>query len=78
MLIGLFGYIVGAEENKTLNETESPNITAIINISPIETSMSDPKFRVGPTVTLRPVNDVIDKSQDGLVELYMTTHPSMM
>ena len=37
---------------------------------------TEAKFRVGPTVTLRPVNDVIDRSQDGLVELYMN-NPSL-
>jgi hypothetical protein len=47
----------------TTNET---NVTETAVPVPTEA-----KFRVGPTVTLRPVNDVIDKSQDGLVELYM-------
>jgi len=35
-----------------------------------------PKFRVDPTITLRPVNDVINKSQNGIVELYMN-NPSL-
>lgn len=34
------------------------------------------KFRVGPTVRIRPLNDVINKSADGLVELYMD-NPSL-
>lgn len=29
------------------------------------------KFRVGPTVRIRPLNDEISKNQDGLIELYM-------
>ena len=52
----------------TANET---NVTGTATPVPTEA-----KFRVGPTVTLRPVNDVIDKSQDGLVELYMN-NPSL-
>jgi len=53
-----------AQENDTAaNET---TVTVTPTIEPTEE-----KFRVGPTVTLRPVNDVINKSQDGLVELYM-------
>ena len=61
-----------AQENDTAaNETMTavtPTIepTAVPSVEPTEA-----KFRVGPTVTLRPVNDVINKSQDGLVELYM-------
>ncbi|MGP8338095.1 MAG: hypothetical protein ACT6FC_07655, partial [Methanosarcinaceae archaeon] len=57
-----------AQENDTaVNETD----VVITNIEPTEA-----KFRVAPTVTLRPVNDVINKSQDGLVELYMN-NPSV-
>ena len=69
---------IAQENNTTVNET---NATATPTIEPtvIETPVPAPteaKFRVGPTVTLRPVNDVIDKSQDGLVELYMN-NPSV-
>ncbi len=48
--------------------TPTAEPTATGNATPVPT---EAKFRVGPTVTLRPVNDVIDKSQDGIVELYM-------
>ncbi len=34
------------------------------------------KFRVGPSVTLRPVTDVIETEQDGIVELFMN-NPSL-
>ena len=34
------------------------------------------KFRVGPSVTLRPVTDVIEANQDGIVELFMN-NPSL-
>jgi len=65
-----------AQENDTaanvtnVTETVTPTIEQIA----AETATPAPteaKFRTGPTVTLRPVTDVIDKSQDGLVELYM-------
>ena len=66
------------ENNTTANET---NVTVTPTIEPTaaETAVPAPtvaKFRVAPTVTLRPVNDVINKSQDGLVELYMN-NPSL-
>ncbi|MDO9098756.1 MAG: PGF-CTERM sorting domain-containing protein, partial [Candidatus Methanoperedens sp.] len=34
------------------------------------------KFRVGPSVTLRPVTDVIEANQDGIAELFMN-NPSL-
>lgn len=77
--IMLSGSVVGAEENATANATESVNVTATATVWPTVVPTAEPteaKFRVGPTVTLRPVNDVIDKSQDGLVELYMN-NPSV-
>ncbi len=55
-----------ATPTATTEQTVVPNATATAVTEPTEA-----KFRTGPTVTLRPVNDVIDKSQDGLVELYM-------
>ena len=58
-----------AEENANANE--SMTVTATATVLPTETTLVEPKFRVYPTVTLHPVNDVVDKSQDGLVELYM-------
>lgn len=32
--------------------------------------VTEGKFRVGPTVRIRPLNDVINKSADGIVEMY--------
>jgi hypothetical protein len=40
------------------------------------TQKAEGKFRVGPTVRIRPLNDVISKDQDGLIELYMD-NPSL-
>ncbi|HIH87335.1 MAG TPA: hypothetical protein HA304_05480, partial [Methanosarcinales archaeon] len=71
MGIMISGSVAGAEENATANATESVNVTATATVTPTQEPTAEPteaKFRVGPTVTLRPVNDVVDKSQDGLVE----------
>ena len=65
-----------AEEKATANATESMTVIATAAVLPTETTLVEPKFKVGPTVTLHPVNDVVDKSQDGLVELYMN-NPSV-
>jgi len=70
----------GNETNVTATPTPEPTVVPTANETNVtETATPVPteaKFRVGPTVTLRPVNDVIDKSQDGLVELYMN-NPSL-
>ncbi len=70
-----------AQENDTAANVTNVTATATPTIEPTATKTATPipteaKFRVGPTVTLRPVNDVINKSQDGLVELYMN-NPSL-
>ncbi len=70
-----------AQENDTAANVTNATATATPTIEPTATETATPvpteaKFRVGPTVTLRPVNDVINKSQDGLVELYMN-NPSL-
>ncbi|VVB89948.1 Uncharacterised protein [uncultured archaeon] len=61
--------------------TAVPAVTA--TIVPTETIAPAPsvavtqgKFRVGPSVTLRPVTDVIESNQDGIVELFMN-NPSL-
>lgn len=33
--------------------------------------VTEEKFRVGPTVRIRPLNDMINKSADGLIEIYV-------
>jgi hypothetical protein len=78
-----------AQENNTTANGNETNVTVTPTIEPTAAPTAEPtaaenatlvpteaKFRVGPTVTLRPVNDVIDKYQDGLVELYMN-NPSL-
>jgi hypothetical protein len=37
---------------------------------PAKTEVKEKKFRIGPTVRIRPLNDVIKKDQDGLIEIY--------
>ncbi|MDD5472580.1 MAG: DUF2341 domain-containing protein [Candidatus Methanoperedens sp.] len=53
-----------------ITQPPTPQIT-----QPTATPKPD-KFRVGPSVTLRPVNDVIEENQDGIVELFMN-NPSL-
>jgi len=70
-----------AQETDTAANVTNVTATTTPTIEPTATKTATPapteaKFRVGPTVTLRPVNDVINKSQDGLVELYMN-NPSL-
>ena len=47
-----------------------------VSVTASEAAPAEEKFRVGPTVVLRPVVDVIEKGQDGIVELYMD-NPSL-
>lgn len=69
-----------ASQNKTCNISQSKSIDQNESVNQTETSTETPvaeqKFRVGPTVVLRPVNDVITKDEDGLVELYID-NPSL-
>jgi len=68
-----------AQENNTITNATNATATPMVEATIIETATSAPtdaKFRIAPTITLRPVNDVIDKSQDGLVELYIN-NPSL-
>jgi len=47
-----------------------------VSVTASEAAPAEEKFRVGPTVVLRPVVDVIEKGQEGIVELYMD-NPSL-
>ncbi len=64
--------MMAQENNTAVDET---NATATPTTEPM-VAPTEAKFQVAPTVTLRPVSDVINKSQDGLVELYMN-NPSV-
>jgi len=64
--------IQSVNQSLLVNETCPPNTTEpAVNIP-----VAEQKFRVGPTVVLRPVNDVITENEDGLVELYID-NPSL-
>ncbi|KAF5423373.1 MAG: hypothetical protein C5S45_01010, partial [Candidatus Methanocomedens sp.] len=69
IVITLSNFNVEAIENENLNRT------ALLNESstslPTELLLVESKFRVSPTVVLRPVNDVIDTTQDGIIELFV-------
>ncbi|HHV24886.1 MAG: PGF-CTERM sorting domain-containing protein [Methanosarcina sp.] len=75
---------VNKSANKSVNESVSLNKTCPANLTEnttgtketTEIPVAEQKFRVGPTVVLRPVNDVITKNEDGLVELYID-NPSL-
>ncbi|RJS70340.1 hypothetical protein CW714_07470 [Methanophagales archaeon] len=62
--------------------TPSPTPSPTATITPTTTSVpttlapSEEKFRVGPIVKLRPLNDVACPREDGLIELYMS-NPSL-
>ncbi len=70
--------IAGAQENATANNTNLSAATLIGTESnkkelPTETAVEtkEQKFRVGPTVRLRPLNSEINKSADGIVEVFL-------
>jgi len=74
LAIVFFCHLTGAQENITFNATESPSVISIA--SPNETTINEAKFRVGPTVRLRPLNSIIEKDKDGIIELFMN-NPSL-
>lgn len=73
--------------NQSVSKVSTTNGSAPVNESCLtnvtedaegtnETPVAEQKFRVGPTVVLRPVNDVITENENGLVELYVE-NPSL-
>ncbi len=74
-----------SQNEPTPNQTTaSPTVAATtavptVTATPVPTAtaaVTEGKFRVGPSVTLRPVTDVIEATQDGIVELFMN-NPSL-
>lgn len=51
-------------------EDAQNNITNQQVVSQPTVKVTEGKFRVGPTVRIRPLNDMINKSADGIVEMY--------
>lgn len=88
----LTGVTAGAQGNNTTenqsvsqvsttNRSTPTNESCLVNVTEnVEetkgTTTVEQKFRIGPTVVLRPVNDVITENEDGLVELYID-NPSL-
>lgn len=71
VVLTLSHFNVEAKENENLNKTAHLNESSL----PTELLLVESKFTVNPTVVLRPVNDVIDTSQDGIIELYVSNPP---
>ena len=70
-------FTVTAPPSPTPTPSPTPEVTpSPATSTPTTPAPSEEKFRVGPTVVLRPVVDVIKKGQDGIVELYMD-NPSL-
>lgn len=61
--------IAGANENTTENTNSTTS-------TPVETASKEQTFRVGPTVSLRPLNSEINKTQEGIIEVYFE-NPSL-
>ena len=64
-------------ETESMEECETQSVSYCVDEDDDEPVSEEPqvssvgKFRVGPVVKLRPVNDVIDSGEDGLIEMYM-------
>jgi len=70
-----------SQNETTPNATTAPTVTATTaaptTAAPTATAaVTQGKFRVGPSITLRPVTEVIEANQDGIVELFMN-NPSL-
>ncbi|MDD4400225.1 MAG: PGF-CTERM sorting domain-containing protein [Dysgonamonadaceae bacterium] len=90
--VALTGVTAGAQGNNTTENQSVYQVSTINGSTPINesclvnetetvgkikgTPTTEQKFRIGPTVVLRPVNDVITENEDGLVELYID-NPSL-
>ncbi len=68
MLIAASVYVVSAEDAQNAQQGQS--------VGQSGTKTTEEKFRVGPTVKIRPLNDQINKSADGIIELYFD-NPSL-
>jgi len=60
----------------TVTATTTPTVVATTAAPTATAAATTGKFRVGPSVTLRPVTEVIEANQDGIVELFMN-NPSL-
>ena len=58
------------------SQTSTLTVTPAATTPAVTTPPAPGKFRVGPSITLRPVTDVIETNQDGIVEFFMN-NPSL-
>lgn len=70
-----------ATPTDTATKTTTPvvtgaNVTVTQVPTTVATTVGEGKFRVGPSITLRPVTEVIETNQDGVVEFFMN-NPSL-
>lgn len=64
VLISLSMNVVLAQDTQNNISNQSINAQPTVKVT-------EGKFRVGPTVRIRPLSDVINKSSDGLIEIYL-------
>ncbi len=88
LIVNLLILVILASPALSQNETTNQTTTATANITTVPTAVTTTvavtataapttgKFRVGPSVTLRPVTDVIETNEDGIAELFMN-NPSL-
>jgi len=63
--------IVTPVVTQTVAQSVQTAVQPAQTVLPVQTEEAKvKKFRIGPTVRIRPLNDVIKKDQDGLVEIY--------
>ena len=60
--------VVSAED--TQNNTTGGQVVGQPAVEQPTVKATEGKFRVGPTVRIRPLNDIINKSADGIIEMY--------
>lgn len=57
-------------QQSAIQQTE-PTVIQTVQQSITGEGKGEGKFRAGPTVRIRPLNDMINKSADGLIEIYL-------
>ncbi len=68
-------FAAAADTQVTGSATTTLTVTPTLT-TPAPTAVKEGKFRQAPSVRLRPVTDVIEATQDGIVELFMV-NPSL-
>ncbi|MBU3966017.1 MAG: hypothetical protein KKG76_01385 [Euryarchaeota archaeon] len=76
VLVSLAIPALSQNETTPVETTTAPTVTATAVATTATAAVTPGKFRVGPSVTLRPVVEVIETNQDGIVELFMN-NPSL-